>query len=72
MVADLCCGHGLAGLLFAIFEREVERVHLVDRERPASADLILQAAADVAPGRRPRSSGAGSSSSAPPSSPAPA
>ena len=54
VVADLCCGHGLAGLLFAIFEREVERVHLVDRERPASADLILQAAADVAPWAPPK------------------
>ena len=48
-VADLCCGHGLAGLLFAVFERRVERVVLVDRERPPSADLVLEAAADVAP-----------------------
>ncbi len=49
VVADLCCGHGLAGLLFAIFERCVERVVLVDRERPASADVLLEVAADVAP-----------------------
>ena len=53
-VADLCCGHGLAGLLFAIFEREVERVVLVDRERPASTDLILKAADDVAPWAPPK------------------
>ena len=53
-VADLCCGHGLAGILFAVFEREVERVLLVDRERPASADLILKAAADVAPWAPPK------------------
>ena len=53
-VADLCCGHGLAGILFAIFEREVERVLLVDRERPASADLILKAADDVAPWAPPK------------------
>ena len=25
-VADLCCGHGLTGILFALFERVVERV----------------------------------------------
>lgn len=49
VVADLCCGHGLAGLLFAIFERKVESVLLVDRERPASADVLLEVAAEVAP-----------------------
>lgn len=53
-VADLCCGHGLAGILFAVFEHKVERVLLVDRERPASADLILQAAGDVAPWAPPK------------------
>jgi len=53
-VADLCCGHGLAGVLFALFERSVERVILIDRERPASADLILAAAADVAPWVAPK------------------
>ncbi len=49
VVADLCAGHGLAGLLFAVFERSVESVLLVDRERPASADVLLDAAAEVAP-----------------------
>jgi hypothetical protein len=53
-VADLCCGHGLAGLLFAVFERDVERVLLVDRERPPSADLVLAAADDVAPWAAPK------------------
>lgn len=53
-VADLCCGHGLAGILFAVFERQVERVLLVDRERPPSADLVLEAAADVAPWATPK------------------
>lgn len=48
-VADLCSGHGLAGVLFAIFERGVDDVILVDRVRPKSADAILTAAADVAP-----------------------
>ena len=49
VVADLCCGHGLTGLLFAIFERRVERVLLVDRSRPQSFDRILAATLEVAP-----------------------
>lgn len=48
-VADLCCGHGLVGILFAMFERDVERVWLIDRKRPASFDLVLAAAQAVAP-----------------------
>ena len=34
-MADICCGHGLVGLLFAIFEPEVKRVTLIDRKKPA-------------------------------------
>ncbi len=49
VVADLCCGHGLTGVLFALHERQVEQVVLVDRRRPASTRLILDAAAEVAP-----------------------
>lgn len=49
VVADLCCGHGLVGVLFAMFERGVERVVLLDRERPPSFDLIVEAAQEVAP-----------------------
>ena len=48
-VADLCCGHGLTGVLFALFERSVERVVLLDRHRPDSALAVLDAAAEVAP-----------------------
>lgn len=48
-VVDLCCGHGLTGLLFAIFSRRVEAVTLVDRRRPASYELVFEAAAEVAP-----------------------
>ncbi|MFK7737980.1 MAG: methyltransferase [Pirellulaceae bacterium] len=48
-VADLCCGHGLVGILFAMFERDVEQVCLLDRVRPKSFDLILAAAQEVAP-----------------------
>lgn len=49
VVADLCAGHGLVGTLFALYERKVERVQLVDRTPPASRDLVLQAAAEVGP-----------------------
>jgi len=40
-VADLCCGHGLLGLLFAIFERKVERVILVDKIEPESRTKLI-------------------------------
>ncbi|MFT4625969.1 MAG: hypothetical protein ACI8PZ_004640 [Myxococcota bacterium] len=49
VLADLGCGHGLTGILFALAERQVERVILVDRRRPASVDAILAAAVEVAP-----------------------
>ncbi len=48
-VMDLCCGHGLTGVLFAIFEREVQSVVLVDRRRPPSFDRVYAAALEVAP-----------------------
>ncbi len=48
-VADLCCGHGLTGILFAIFERRAERVLLVDRKRPPAFDRIMAATLEVAP-----------------------
>ncbi len=48
-VADLCCGHGLTGLLFALFERRVERVTLIDRRRPESHDAILEAVCAIGP-----------------------
>lgn len=48
-VADLCCGHGLTGILFAMFEKDVERVCLLDKVRPKSFDLVLEAAQAVAP-----------------------
>lgn len=54
VVADLCCGHGLGGALFALMERSVERVLLVDRRRPPSADVVLDALDDVAPWARPK------------------
>ncbi|MEL6431753.1 MAG: hypothetical protein AAFR54_21460, partial [Planctomycetota bacterium] len=54
VVADLCCGHGLGGILFGLMERTVEHVLLVDRVRPASADVLLDAADEVAPWVRPK------------------
>lgn len=49
VMVDLCCGHGLTGVLFAVFERSVERVILVDHRQPASVQAVLEAAAEVAP-----------------------
>jgi len=48
-VADLCCGHGLTGMLFAVFERRVERVTLLDRARPKSHTVVREAVCAVAP-----------------------
>lgn len=49
VLADLCCGHGLTGVLFALFERRVEEVVLLDQELPRSHERILDAAAEVGP-----------------------
>ena len=48
-VADLCCGHGLTGLLFAVFERTVDRVVLVDSRKPDAYADIYAAVVEVAP-----------------------
>lgn len=53
-VVDLCCGHGLVGMLYGIHHRDVLRVALVDRTRPASVDPILSALDSVAPWLRPK------------------
>lgn len=53
-MADLCCGHGLVGALFATFERGVDEVLLVDIARPASHHLILEALDEVAPWAPPK------------------
>ena len=47
-VADLCCGHGLVGLLFAC-ERKVERVLLLDRKRPAAFEDVFESVCAVFP-----------------------
>lgn len=48
-IADLCCGHGLAGLAFAALDRSVEDVVLLDRKKPPKADLVLEAVCEAAP-----------------------
>ncbi len=48
-VADLFCGHGLLGILFAIFEHKVERVLLIDRMKPDSQQKLIDIASRVAP-----------------------
>jgi len=49
VVADLCCGHGLLGILFALFERKVQRVILIDRNEPLSRQKLIAVAGEVAP-----------------------
>jgi hypothetical protein len=46
---SLACGHGLVGLLFGAFERDVERVLLLDARLSASHATLLNACASVAP-----------------------
>ncbi|MFT5284961.1 MAG: hypothetical protein ACI8TQ_001122 [Planctomycetota bacterium] len=48
-MADLCCGHGLTGVLFALFDRKVDRVVLIDQVRPPSFDKVRAAAIRVGP-----------------------
>ncbi len=49
VVADLCCGHGLLGILFAMFERDVEHVILIDRNEPLSRQKLIAIASRIAP-----------------------
>jgi hypothetical protein len=49
VIADLCCGHGLVGLLMAAFERRVEEVHLFDSTIPDNSAQCLAAVARAAP-----------------------
>lgn len=48
-MCDLCCGHGFVGILFAIFERKVSKVYLVDRTEPESRKKLIEACMKVAP-----------------------
>jgi hypothetical protein len=48
-MADLCCGHGLLGILFALLVEEVERVHLIDTSIPDSLERVLEVATRLGP-----------------------
>lgn len=48
-VADLCCGHGLVGMLFAVLQRGVDKVTLIDSRRPENFEIVFDAVAQVAP-----------------------
>lgn len=48
-ICDLCCGHGFVGILFAIFERKVSKVFLVDRFEPESRKKLIEACTNAAP-----------------------
>eukprot|EP00929_Paragymnodinium_shiwhaense_P101194 TRINITY_DN64082_c0_g1_i2.p1 TRINITY_DN64082_c0_g1~~TRINITY_DN64082_c0_g1_i2.p1 ORF type:complete len:398 (-),score=73.75 TRINITY_DN64082_c0_g1_i2:9-1148(-) len=49
-VADLFCGHGLVGVLFALFSppTTVQQVLLLDAKQPASYTAVLEAAEEAA------------------------
>lgn len=49
VMADLFCGHGLTGLVFAMTERVVERMVLVDERRPEGFDRLLAVICEAAP-----------------------
>jgi hypothetical protein len=46
---DIACGHGLIGVLFAVMEREVEHVVLIDKTQPLSFDATLAVLKAIAP-----------------------
>ena len=48
-ILDLCCGHGLVGTLFALLERRVHRVTLLDTRIPDSLASVLNAAIRIGP-----------------------
>lgn len=48
-VVDACAGHGLTGMLYAVFEPRVESVTLVDMSRPQSHAIVRECIGAVAP-----------------------
>lgn len=54
VVADLCCGHGLVGMLFGLLERRVERVILVDLSFPSSSLKLQEALCELGPWLGPK------------------
>jgi len=54
VVADLCCGHGLVGMLFGLLERRVERVILIDLKFPSSSLKLQRALSELGPWLSPK------------------
>lgn len=48
-LVDLCCGHGLVGMLFAVFEPMVTSVALIDMKEPPSLRELLSCLLPIAP-----------------------
>ena len=48
-VVDLCCGHGLTGSLFGIFDDRVQQVTLLDRELPKVAGIVHEGVMEAFP-----------------------
>ncbi len=48
-MVDLCAGHGLAGLVFALCEPTIQSVQLIDQRKPPSFDRIWDAFVSIAP-----------------------
>jgi hypothetical protein len=48
-IADLCCGHGLLGILFGVFERRTKHVILIDTTEPPCQRKLLKQVAQIAP-----------------------
>ena len=49
VIVDLCCGHGLAGILYAAIVRNTEQVFLCDRRRPEHFEHVWRATTKAAP-----------------------
>jgi len=48
-IAEVCCGHGLIGVLYAMLEEEVDEVLLTDVQIPPSQARVISAASALAP-----------------------
>ncbi|MGE0493635.1 MAG: hypothetical protein AB7S38_30785 [Vulcanimicrobiota bacterium] len=48
-VADLCAGHGLTGLLFAVFDSGVEEVVMLDKTLPKMAAVVRDSVVEAFP-----------------------
>ena len=48
-VAEVCCGHGLIGVLYAMLEESVDEVLLTDARIPPSQAKVISAASALAP-----------------------